>query len=112
MSGNTHTKIKALFAAFALIVGFGVLGAPPASAASCGPEPEWGDAYYSYATFSKYSAVCGYLAVRGWEGVPGQGQQWSPYVYDYTVGSAFHDWNVKNYIQYPPCLNWDGYSST
>lgn len=111
MTVGWTTKIRPLLAALAMVVGVVALGAQPAFAASCGPSPEYGAAEYSYATFSKYEAVCDYLAVRGYQGVPGEGQQWSPYAYDYTVGNAHSDWNVKNYIQYPPCLNWDGYSS-
>ncbi|MGB8362599.1 MAG: hypothetical protein WCE80_14470 [Acidimicrobiia bacterium] len=110
MTSRRTMKAKTLLTVLAMAIGVVALGAQPALAASCGPAPEWGDNYYSYATFSKYEAVCDYLAVRGWQGVPGEGQQWSPYAYDYTVGNAHSDWNVKNYIQYPPCLNWDGYS--
>ena len=104
------SRTRAAIAALALLTGLMATGAQPAHAAGC-----VGTAFegwtYDYAYYTKYASVCGYLAVRAQQGVPGQGVQWTGYAYDYTVGDAYNDWNVKNWVQYKPALNSDGYSS-
>ena len=112
MTVKWTTRLVAVLTALVLFTGVAIVDSQPAQAAGCtGSAFEGWD--YDEAWYTKYAAVCSYLAVRGEYSHPIYGYLWTSYAYDYTVGNQHSDYKVVKWMSTccRPATNADGYSS-